>query len=96
MFLTEKIISHRGIYDNKKIYENSLEAIKSAANKGYIIEIDIHLTKDNQLVVFHDYNTKRITGKDMIIENHTYEEINNQKIFHIPLLQIKLKDPLII
>lgn len=87
MFLTEKVISHRGIYDNKIVFENSIEAIKNAAKKGYIIEIDIHLTKDNKLVVFHDYNIKRITGENMIVENHTYEELNKQKIIHIPLLE---------
>ena len=91
MFLTEKIISHRGIYDNKKVFENSLEAIKKAVKKRYIIEIDIHLTKDNKLVVFHDYNTKRITKKNLVIENHTYKELNKQEIIHIPLLEEVLK-----
>lgn len=91
MFLTERIISHRGIYDNEKTFENSIEAIRKAVKKGYIVEIDIHLTKDNKLVVFHDYNTKRITKEDLVIENHTYKEINNQKIIHIPLLEEILK-----
>ena len=48
MFLTERIISHRGIYDNEKTFENSIEAIRKAVKKGYIVEIDIHLTKDNK------------------------------------------------
>lgn len=87
MFLTKNIISHRGIHDNKKIFENTLEAISIAVGKGYIIEIDIHLTKDNKLVVFHDYNTKRITKKNMIIEDSTYNDLNNQTIIHIPLLE---------
>ena len=87
MFLKERIISHRGIYDNKKVFENSLEAIKKAKEKNYIVEIDIHLTKDDQIVVFHDYNTKRITKKDMIIENTNYKDLNNQNIYHIPLLK---------
>ena len=87
MFLTEKIISHRGIYDNKNIFENSLEAITKAKEKNYIVEIDIHITKDDQIVVFHDYNTKRITKKDMIIENNNYKDLNNQDIYHIPLLE---------
>ena len=91
MFLTEKIISHRGIHDNEIIYENSIEAIRKAVRKKYIIEIDIHLTKDNQIVVFHDYNTKRITNKNMIIEEHTYKELNKQNILHIPLLEEVLK-----
>lgn len=87
MFLIQNIISHRGIHDNRKIYENSLQAIKKARDKGYIIEIDIHLTKDNKIVVFHDYNTERITGKNLIIENSTYKDLNNQNILHIPLLE---------
>lgn len=87
MFLKERIISHRGIYDNKKVFENSLEAIKKAKEKNYIVEIDIHITKDDQIVVFHDYNTKRITKKDMIIENTNYKDLNNQNIYHIPLLK---------
>ena len=87
MFLTQNIISHRGIHDNKKVYENSLQAIKKARDKGYIVEIDIHLTKDNKIVVFHDYNTKRITGKNLIIEDSTYKELKNQNILQIPLLE---------
>ena len=86
MFEKGKIISHRGIHDNKKIYENTLEAIKLAINKGYIIEIDIHLTKDNQLLVFHDYNTKRLLKENKIVEDSTYKELNNQNILHLPTL----------
>ena len=86
MFEKGKIISHRGIHNNIDIYENTLEAIKLAKDKGYIIEIDIHLTKDNQVIVFHDYNTKRLLKDNKIVEDSTYEELNNQNIFHIPTL----------
>lgn len=87
MFEFSHIISHRGIHDNIKSYENTLSAIKKAVNKKYIIEIDIHLTKDNKIIVFHDNNTKRITGIDRIVEESTYKELNNQNIIHIPLLE---------
>lgn len=87
MFLTTQIISHRGLHDNQKIYENTLEAIKLAKDKNYIIEIDIHLTKDQQLIVFHDHNTKRLTNQNLIIEDSTYNELNNQNILHIPTLE---------
>lgn len=85
-FLTKNIISHRGIHDNIKVYENTLESFKLAMKKKYIIELDIHLTKDNQIIVFHDYNTKRITNIDKVVEKSTYQELNNQKIIHIPTL----------
>ncbi len=90
-FLKNSLISHRGIHDNIKTYENTLESFKLAMKKNYIIELDIHLTKDNQIVVFHDYNTKRITGKDHIVEQSTYKELNNQEIIHIPTLEEVLK-----
>ena len=91
MFKKGRIIYHRGIHDNIKIFENTKEAIKLAKDKNYIIEIDIHLTKDNQIIVFHDYNTKRITKKDMIIEESNYNDLNKQNIIHIPLLKEILK-----
>lgn len=86
MFEKSKIIAHRGIYDNKTIFENTLPAIKKARDKGYIIEIDVHLTKDNKIIVFHDYNAKRMTNHDLIIEKATYAELQNDLI-HIPLLE---------
>ena len=86
MFKESYIIAHRGIHDNKNIYENTLESFKLAIKKGYIIELDIRITKDKQIVVFHDNNTKRITKQEKIVEESTYKELNNQNIIHIPLL----------
>ena len=59
-----KIIAHRGIHDNEKIPENSLKAFKLTMDKNIPIELDIHLTKDNEFIVFHDDNLKRMTGID--------------------------------
>ena len=87
MFKESYIISHRGIHDNEKIYENTLEAFELAVSKGYIIELDIRLTKDKQIVVFHDNNLKRLTNLDIIVEQSTYQELDSQDIIHIPLLR---------
>ena len=47
--------AHRGLYDNLwGIPENSMTAFQMAIEKHYGIELDIHLTKDHHLVVFHD------------------------------------------
>ena len=47
--------AHRGLYDNEHgIPENSMAAFRRAVDKGYGIELDVHLTADNQRVVFHD------------------------------------------
>ncbi len=69
-----KGIAHRGLH-NEMYTENGLKAFKNALDNDLPIELDIHLTKDKKLVVCHDRNLKRTTGKDGIIENLTLEEI---------------------
>ena len=91
MFKEHRIIAHRGIHDNIKVFENTIEAFKLAIKKKYIIELDIHKTVDNQIVVFHDYDTKRLLDNELIIENSTYKELSNLKKFHIPTLAEVLK-----
>ena len=88
-------IAHRGMFDNIKIPENSIASFKKALKYNYSIELDIQLTKDNILVVFHDSNLKRMTGIDKVIEDTNYEEIKELKLLntneHIPTLDEVLK-----
>lgn len=45
--------AHRGLHDKKRgIPENSFPAFRAAIEAGDGIELDVHLTKDGQLVVF--------------------------------------------
>ena len=74
-------IAHRGLFDNVTIPENSMAAFKKAKENGIPIELDVHLSKDNQLVVHHDDTLNRMTGKDGMIENLTVEEL---KEYHLP------------
>ena len=62
-----KGVAHRGLHDDKR-FENSLSAFKNAIDHDFCFELDIHLTTDNQLVVCHDSDLKRVTGKEGIIE----------------------------
>ena len=56
-----KHIAHRGLHTrDKSIPENSLAAFRLAAEKGYPIELDVQLTKDGQVVVFHDDTVDRV------------------------------------
>lgn len=69
-------IAHRGLHNIEKgIPENSIPAFKDAVLKGYAVEIDIHLTKDNKVVVFHDDTALRMCGVDKKICQMTLEEI---------------------
>jgi len=61
-----KIVSHRGVYDNRNTYENTLEAFDAARDHGtWGIELDIRWTEDLHPVVFHDTDTRRLfrTGR---------------------------------
>ena len=72
-------IAHRGLH-NDKYTENGMNAFGNAVRHGLPIELDIHLTKDNELVVCHDEDLKRTTGTSGIIEDLTLEEI---KKYHL-------------
>lgn len=55
--------AHRGLYDNHHgVPENSLPAFRAAAEKGYGVELDVQLSADGQVVVFHDDTLDRICG----------------------------------
>ena len=84
-----KLIAHRGIFDNVKIVENTLESFKKSISLNYPFELDVQLTKDNQLIVFHDDNLKRLCHKDIEVKEVSYSEIQN-----IPLLETKSHIPL--
>ncbi len=88
-------IAHRGIFDNIKIPENSISSFKKALKYNYSIELDVQLTKDNILVVFHDDNLKRMTGVDKLIQETNYDEVKKLKLLntkeYIPTLDEVLK-----
>ena len=75
-------IAHRGMFDNIKIPENSIASFKKALKYNYSIELDVQLTKDNVLVVFHDNNLKRMTGLDKLITDTNYEELKTLKLLN--------------
>jgi len=84
---------HRGIV-NKKYKENLLKSFKKSFNKGYGIETDIHATKDNEFVCFHDFTLKRTFKKNLSIKNLNYlkiKEISTKLKKPVPLLKNLLK-----
>lgn len=73
LFATE-IVAHRGAsYDTP---ENTCAAAAQAwKDRADSVELDVHLTKDGQLVVIHDADTKRTTGTAGLIAQMTLAEI---------------------
>ena len=93
-WLTEKPIAHRGLHSEVSP-ENSMAAFISAADNKYPIELDVHLTKDGKIVVFHDSNIKRMCGEDKLISELNYAELKEYRLKktneRIPLLSEVLK-----
>ena len=84
---------HRGLA-KKKLKENTLAAFKYSFKKGYGIETDIHCTKDNKIICFHDFNLKNKFKVNKRIKDTNYKEIkkiSNKINSKIPLLEELLK-----
>ena len=74
--------AHRGLHDNGSTApENSLPAFRLAVENGYGIELDVQLTKDKKVVVFHDNTLKRVCGIDAKVNSFTYEELLQFPLF---------------
>ncbi len=68
------IVAHRGA--SHEAPENTLAAFELAWDHGSDgIEGDFYLTADGGIVCIHDKDTKRTTGKDLVVESSTLEQL---------------------
>lgn len=69
-----EIIAHRGAsYDAP---ENTLASVRLGWQQGAdAVEVDVHLSKDNRVVVIHDADTKRVTGVKQLVRECTLAEL---------------------
>ena len=93
---TGKNFAHRGLHNRARtVPENSLAAFAAAGEAGYGVELDVQLSKDGQVVVFHDNNLKRVCGVDKRVCELTYEELGELRLCQtqekIPLFSEALK-----
>lgn len=66
--------AHRGLHDATRA-ENSLSAFRAAVDAGYGIELDVRLSRDGVLVVFHDDTLDRVTGEVGRVDERTAAEL---------------------
>ena len=81
---------HRGLA-KKNFKENTLSAFKYSFKKKYGIETDLQVTKDNQLICFHDFNLRRKFNLNKNVKDINYstlKKIGNKRKTPVP----KLKD----
>ena len=71
-----KVFAHRGLHNGRgSAPENSLAAFRRAVDAGWGIELDIQLSKDRQVVVFHDASLNRMCGVCGRVRDYTWEEL---------------------
>ncbi len=68
--------AHRGLWGGD-LPENSLGAFRAAAEAGFAIELDIQLSRDGEVMVFHDYTLDRVCGRAGKICELTAAELGN-------------------
>ncbi len=72
------MFAHRGYHCKERgIPENSMKAFRAAIARGYGIELDLHLTKDGRLAVFHDDTLERMCKRTETVEELTSLELSS-------------------
>ena len=73
--------AHRGLHSrDKSVPENSLEAFRRAAAAGYGIELDVQLSRDGEVVVFHDDTLDRVCGVSGKVADRTLSELQQLRL----------------
>ena len=71
--------AHRGLW-GKGLAENSLPAFAAAVRAGYGIELDLQLSRDRRIMVFHDETLKRMCGVDKRVRDLTYAQLRTLRL----------------
>ena len=86
--------AHRGLHGT--VPENTLPAFAKARENSVGIELDVRLTKDKEVVVFHDETLLRAAGLDRKISDLTYAELKTIPLFGseetVPLLSEAVRE----
>lgn len=84
----DAVYAHRGYHDATHP-ENSLSAFARAHEYNLAVELDVQLTRDGKVVVFHDEKLSRMCGEDKAISDMDYEELKEISFTgfdeHVPL-----------
>jgi len=67
--------AHRGLHGDG-VAENSLSAFRAAVEAGFGIELDVRLSADGELVVYHDDTLLRVSGIDARVDEKTAAELS--------------------
>ena len=79
MELVSTDYAHRGLWGGA-VPENSLPAFELAARRGYGIELDVALSSDCEVMVFHDASLKRLCGVDKKLSELTLSALKKLRL----------------
>ncbi|MCQ2427818.1 MAG: glycerophosphodiester phosphodiesterase [Clostridia bacterium] len=68
--------AHRGLWGKNEAVENTLPAFEQADEFGYGIELDVQLSSDGEIVVFHDDTLERLCGRPERVDSLTSSELS--------------------
>lgn len=72
--------AHRGLWSPDGPPENSLAAFEAAAEAGYGMELDVRLSADGEVMVFHDAALDRLTGASGQVCERTAVELQTLEL----------------
>ena len=72
-------LAHRGLH-GEGAAENSISAFRRAMEAGFGVELDVRLSKDGELVVFHDDTLTRVAGVEGRVDELTLAELRECRL----------------
>ncbi len=73
------LFAHRGLHNGERA-ENSMSAFSAAVEGGYGIELDVRLSSDGELVVYHDDTLDRVCGVSGRVDGYTADELSKMSL----------------
>jgi glycerophosphoryl diester phosphodiesterase len=90
------VFGHRGVPSEE--LENTIRSFKKAEALGVdMIEMDLRVTRDQKIVIYHDWNLKRLYGINQEVKSVMLEELKEISKGEIPTLEevlAEIKSPL--
>ena len=81
--------AHRGLHFGSRIPENSLAAFEAAVQLGAGIECDLRLTADDQVVVFHDADARRLCADPLVIGQASRKAVAGLRVRGPPIVMLE-------
>ena len=86
-FLKNKIVSYLGIYDNERIFENTLQAFARANKFGYAIQLKVKMLLSGEIIAYNDDNLERMLHVDQEVSKTNYDDLAYIAKYQIPTLE---------